>query len=216
MNCSKRTFVPVLAFLLPGILSSFVYAAEPGPPHQATGVKVGEVTHESAIIWVRLTAIPERIGAEGGRPIIEYWDEESGQWEERSSGRRPNRKPRVRFAEGSYVGNLEGAVPGMPGEVRIRYRPVGEADWLGTAWQPVDPGKDFTHQFTLGNLKPATDYEFRVLARAGAERGKPLPARFRTAPAPEDPARVVFTPSRRASATANRRPRAGLRCIRRC
>ena len=29
--------------------------------HQATGVKVGEVTPNSALVWVRLTASPARI-----------------------------------------------------------------------------------------------------------------------------------------------------------
>jgi len=31
-----------------------------GPPYQANGVKIGEVTQTSAIIWTRLTEKPER------------------------------------------------------------------------------------------------------------------------------------------------------------
>src|SRR5256885_11454062 len=38
------------------------------PAYQATGVKVGEVSDNSAIVWMRLTARPSRRAGGGPRP----------------------------------------------------------------------------------------------------------------------------------------------------
>ena len=37
-------------------------------PYQATGIKIGEVTDHSAIVWTRLTQHPERVGSDAPMP----------------------------------------------------------------------------------------------------------------------------------------------------
>ena len=43
-------------------------------PHQATGIKIGEVTHDAAIVWTRLTRVAQRVGAEAPMPEVRYLD----------------------------------------------------------------------------------------------------------------------------------------------
>ena len=49
-----RRVARACALGLAGWLMAGAWAA-PGPPYQATGFKVGEVTDTSAIVWTRLT-----------------------------------------------------------------------------------------------------------------------------------------------------------------
>jgi alkaline phosphatase D len=79
--------------------------------------------------------------------------------------------------------------------VRVNYKPAGAAQWEVTPWRDVDQGRDFTVQFRLQGLAPATQYEVRVESRSGQTAGQSLNGRFQTAPAPTQPARVVFTVS---------------------
>lgn len=151
-------------------------AADAGaPPYQATGVKIGEVTATGAIIWTRLTRLPERLN-DGVAPPERKADE-------------------PQLPEGVSADELEGAVPGAPGEVVVQYRARGADRGMSTSWAAVDPERDFTHQFLLTDLQPDTEYVFRVETRApGREEVTSVcDGHFRTAPVPGDPARVVFT-----------------------
>ena len=160
-------------------------------PFQATGVKVGEVTDTSAIIWTRLTAAEQRVGSEAPMPIVEYKNAKTGEWQEKSKGR-PDNEPRVTFPKGYSVDTIEGACPGMMGEVRVAFKPANATKWRYTEWTPVDAERDFTRQIHLADLQPATSYAFRVDSKAGA-RGQSVDGKFRTAPKRETPAKVLFT-----------------------
>jgi alkaline phosphatase D len=164
--------------------------APAAPPYQANGVKVGEVTQTSAIIWTRLTRNPERLndGAEWLAP------------KRVGSAEKPKRSRKIvpgsQMPEGLTVDDMEGAVPGAPGEVRVVIAEKGRAATeAATPWTPVDPERDFTRQFHFKYLRPNRAYEFRVECRAGAQgpAGPTVEGSFRTAPAADDPARVVFT-----------------------
>jgi alkaline phosphatase D len=159
-------------------------------PYQATGIKIGEVTSDSAIIWTRLTASPKRIGNEGGLPTILYLDPKSGK-PKKIKGR-PSLKPVVKLPSGG-IDSLEGAVPGTLGESRILYRATGQTVWQETDWMQVDQGRDFTCQTKLSNLHSGMKYEIRVEARSGEQYGQVIAGSFRTAPAPLQASRVVFT-----------------------
>jgi len=164
-------------------------------PFETTGIKIGEVTPTSAIVWTRLTAAADRVDADLIRPPVRYrqpgvdglvdppvWPATPPDWE-----------PVVELPDGVGVQDLEGAVPGAPGEVRVRYHAAGPGDWLTTEWTAVDPARDFTHQFTLTGLEPATEYALEVEARpAGGNVSATVIGRFVTAPDPATPARVVF------------------------
>src|SRR5256885_1618056 len=90
-------------------------AADTPAPRQASGVKVGEVTDTTALVWARLTAEAARNadGAEAvGRPAKD--DTPPSEAEARK---------------------LRGACPGAPGRIRVRYgRKPDLADARATDW----------------------------------------------------------------------------------
>ena len=165
-------------------------------PYQATGIRIGEVTDNAAIVWTRLTRHPERVGLGAPMPEILYRDPNTNELIKKRKGR-PNLTPVVRFPEGSTIHTIEGAVPGAPGEVRVLYKTEGASDWKATDWHSVDPKRDYTHQFKLTDLKPNAKYQVCVEARAsaGGKKGQVLDGWFRTAPRAGQPGRILFTVS---------------------
>jgi len=158
------------------------------------GIKTGEVSDSSAIIWTRLNRDAERVGVSGGMPEVNYLDE-NGQAVPQNKSRR-NMKPVVTFPDQGDVTTIEGAVPGVPGEVRVRYRPVGAWRWARTDWQAVDPEADCTHQFELTGLRANTRYRVEAESRGlDGARGQTVEGKFLTAPARSDTEPVVFTVS---------------------
>ncbi|MBI4875217.1 MAG: hypothetical protein HY822_11350, partial [Acidobacteria bacterium] len=161
-------------------------AASKGP-YFASGIKICEADSQSVIIWTRLTRNAEREGADRPLPIVHYRDPKTGALTDNRRGR-ADMEPVVEFPKGSAIDTIEGAVPGAPGEVRVRYRAGGGA-WRTTPWKAVDVSRDFTAHFPIRDLKPATAYDLQVENRSGHT----VNGGFRTAPLPDQPARVVFT-----------------------
>src|SRR5437868_1759130 len=111
-NLSRRKF---LASSLVGAVAGChpeLLAAEDAGSRQATGVKVGEVSQTSAIVWLRLTA-QAALNTEG-------------------------KSIRTRKGEtlptDVKIDGLRGACPGAPGVVRLRY---GTREDLGDAREPI-------------------------------------------------------------------------------
>lgn len=145
------------------------------PARQATGVKVGEVTDSGAIVWLRRTRNAEHNAKGVAFPRAE----------------RGNELPRD-----TKIDNLRGACPGAPGRVRLRYSTSADlADARSTDWQAVAADTDFTHQFRLAELQPATTYYYAAEGAdpAGREQEQPLRGQFQTAPRADDFADVTFT-----------------------
>jgi len=65
-------------------------------PYQATGIKIGEVTSNTAIVWTRLTRYPERVGFEAPMPEVSYRNPKTGEIAKKRSGR-PDLTPVVKF-----------------------------------------------------------------------------------------------------------------------
>ncbi|MBC8352696.1 MAG: alkaline phosphatase D family protein [Planctomycetes bacterium] len=114
----------------------------------AMGFRVGEVTHDSAIVWTRVTRESER-----------KWD---GYRE--PSKRQPKQST---YAPSEIkVEDRDGATPGAKGEVRVvvssddRFNDARRTDWVAVAAE-----HDFVHQFRLKDLKSATRYHLKVEAR---------------------------------------------------
>jgi alkaline phosphatase D len=164
-------------------------------PYQTTGIKIGEVTDDSAIVWTRLTRDPQRVGAEAPMPEVRYRDPKTGALRDKPVGGRADSKPVVTFPANSTIETIEGAVPGAPGKVRVLYKAAAASDWKNTDWRPVDPKRDYTCQFRLKDLQPDTRYQVRVEATGEAEavEGQSVEGVFRTPPRADEPARVVFT-----------------------
>jgi len=142
---------------------------------QATGVKVGEVTHSSAIVWTRVTEASAR----------------------RSDGEvRRGRANRDAPEMNLNVRDLEGSAPGAAGKVKLRYGLTEDlSDAVETHWKTVKPEDDYTYQFHLKNLRPGSQYYFEshTADQTGEFAHAPVVGRFRTAPAPDQYGDVTFT-----------------------
>jgi alkaline phosphatase D len=183
----------ILISLLPAVYGCSNGASD--GPYQATGIRIGEVTDNAAIVWTRLTANPERVGSEAPMPEVRYLDSKTGKLTKRGSGR-PDSKPVVRFPENSAIDTIEGAVPGTPGEIRVLYKTEGASDWKATDWQRADPQRDYTAQFPLTKLDADSECQVRVEGRSIAgKKGQVVNGGFRTAPRADQGERVVFTVS---------------------
>jgi alkaline phosphatase D len=164
-------------------------AAADGGPFLATGIKIGEVTDRSAIVWTRLTRNAQRNPSDGPKVRIEYRPAETSE-----AGRRDRAVQAVHFPDGCTVADLREAVPGVDGDVRVGWKEASESDWHQTPWRPVNPRGDFTRQFELDDLQPGTAYQVRVESRAAGETpGAACDGEFHTAPKPDEARRVVFT-----------------------
>jgi alkaline phosphatase D len=159
-------------------------------PYQATGFKVGEVTDTTAIVWTRLTRNAQRNPADAPMVEFDYIDGEIG----RSTKRKPLRA--VRYPEGMSVADIRDAAPGTEGETRVLYKTSDQPEWKSTEWRAVHGERDFTRQYVLEGLSPASEYLVKVESRgAGGEAGETTKGRFFTAPGADEAARVVFTVS---------------------
>ena len=121
------------------------------PPYMGNGIKIGEITPNSVIIWTRLTKIPEyKIdGADFIQP--------------KTTQDRPDHQIPV----GKTMADMNTSLPGMEGEVQLSYWPSAvEQNKITTKWIPVAVDQDFTRQFILRDLIPATRYSFIVQGRA--------------------------------------------------
>ena len=153
-----------------------------GPPYQASGVKVGEVDPTSAIVWTRLTKVSQRRKT----GYVLNANDVFGDTDERPQ----------KFFAGVDLEEMHGAVPGLPGQVRLSYsEKTNPSGVVVSDWMPVDNDRDYTHQFKLTGLKPKTEYTYKVESRANTKstQGASVEGRFATAPDADDPVRVMFT-----------------------
>ena len=188
-----KDFATVILTVFP-LMACGCGSALSGGPHMATGIKIGEVTDNSAILWTRLAQNPKRVGSGAPMPKILYRDSKTGTLVERPKSGRPDMAPVVTFPGNSTIHTIEGAAPGMPGKVRILYKVEGASTWKATDWRAVDPNRDYTHQFKLTGLVSNARYRVSVEAKPGM-RGKKthvVDGGFRTAPLADQSERVVF------------------------
>lgn len=135
-------------------------AARAADPAFANGVKIGEVTPTSALVWTRLTAGPRNETGEEFKGTIQ------------GNNVRP---------EPPNPDVLRGACLGAKGRVRIRYGDSAELNGVTPGdWKAVGPERDSTAQFRLEGLRPSTRTHFRVESEAGGS----ISGQFRTAPEP--------------------------------
>lgn len=143
------------------------------------GTRAGEVTDTTAIVWTRLTAAPTR---NNSGVLI------SGRARDKKKG---EASPKVTVP----VEQLEGACPGAPGRVQVRYGTRKDlSDAMTTECVVTSEENDFIGEFKLTGLKPGTVYHYvseipspAVTPKETAVRGK-----FETAPAADVPSDLRF------------------------
>ena len=138
-------------------------AAAAEGPFLANGIKIGEVTSNSAIVWTRLTAEPKATLPDPGQP-------------------------QSREATDAEIATLPGHVSGMAGKVNLQISTVADfSEWI-TAFitGDVGPESDFSHQWPIEGLTPATRYFVRVTAHgADGQVTAKLEGSFTTAAQPD-------------------------------
>jgi len=174
-----KYFLLTLLAALPALL-----AAADGP-YLGNGIKSGEATPTSIIVWTRLTTKPD-ISNEGVPwPLIEP-DRDGDNWT----------FPGPQIPEGHTIDEMAWSLPGTTGEVRISYWPESTSNMSATTeWAAVDPAADFTHQFKLEKLQPGTRYQCVAEGRATgtAEPVQRVQGHFQTVPAATERPAITFT-----------------------
>ncbi|TWU56305.1 PhoD-like phosphatase [Rubripirellula reticaptiva] len=168
------------------ILAFCTFIATACPLHadvfMANGMKIGDVTSDTAKIWTRLTAQPER--TRSGTEFLKTTNPTKAKPLQADGSHQ--------YPAGKRLADMEGSVPGTDGEVRLRYWPKGQREnEIETEWMRVDPQKDFTGQFLLRDLVPNTQYVLKAEGK-GDQSSVELDGNFRTAPMPDDAQEINF------------------------
>lgn len=159
--------------LLGSLLFSLAVTGSLSAAALGNGLKIGEVTGTSAIVWTRLTATaePNMTG-----PLFAADDDQ--------------------VPPGRTLADMRYSLPPAAGEARLHYYPADlPQEARTTPWSPPRAGQDGTLQFELHDLLFGRDYVVRAEARPGP--GQPVSAtvagHFRTAAAADQAKDVSFT-----------------------
>ena len=158
-----------LTFLILSLLTSIFAVAQ---PYFGNGIKIGETTSDSTIVWLRLT---ERI--EPNWKGLKWLGVEDRDFDVGKLGEK-------QFPVDATMADMEGSLLGMEGNVRLSWWPEGEPDEKNqTAWLQVDSKRDFTKQIVLKHLQPRQGYVLQLESQSNrGEAGQTLAGSFRTAP----------------------------------
>ncbi|NMC40763.1 MAG: alkaline phosphatase, partial [Bacteroidales bacterium] len=153
---------------------------EPDGPYFGNGFHNGWADQNSVVIWTRLTKRPEMNRT--GPAFLIPSAKEVRRLDKMAN---PDSIYQAQLPEGYTLDEMEGACPGMEGEVKLIYYPLFNPEIrIEKEWQPVDPGKNFTVQWKLEGL--ASDTKYVVELKARKNRGKTITAEiegsFRTPP----------------------------------
>lgn len=163
---SPKNFLPLFSIaLLMVCMGCSQVMDEDETVYLGNGIKIGEVSDTTAIIWARTTSLAEPFN-QGSEFLIKdrklssklggLTDEELG----------PEGRYGLQLPEGLSLDQVVHAVPGSSGEVRLTYFESGkQSSRKTTGWQAVDPNRDYTKHFPMDGLKPATEYSITVEAR---------------------------------------------------
>ena len=140
MQVSK---ILVWIFLLAFVVGE-VAAGQTSGPYFASGIKIGEVDHTSAIVWVRAT--------KNDKPNFDSL-------EIFTKGLTRKTKDRIEM--------IESVVPGQRSHVRVVWwQKNAKAETANSSkWVLVDQRTDFIHQFRLNQLSPNTEYKIQIEAK---------------------------------------------------
>ncbi len=178
----KRFIIATLLITIGSIVE--LQAANSHSVHMANGIKIGEVTQDTAIIWTRLTKAPE-----ANLTGISFPDYKLKKEMETD--------PEVKKVLGNNrLEDMVGSVAGAEGMVRLIYWPKADVTAKkSTGWVPVNAKTDCVAQFPLVNLMSGTDYGIRVVGRSNDDQtaSVTIDSTFKTLPLIGITASVNFT-----------------------
>ena len=179
----------VVNCLVIGILFVGCKKESPGP-YFGNGFHNGWADQNSVVIWTRLTKSPE-MNTSGKKFLIPS----AADHRKLDKEANPDSIYKAQIPAGFTLDQMEGACPGMPGEVKLIYYPLKDADKrVETEWFPVENEKNFTRQWKVTNLTPDTKYVVEIEARRSKTRvvTAKVNGAFRTPPDPADIADLSF------------------------
>ena len=124
-------------------------------PQQATGMKIVEVGPHGAMVWSRSTRwlLPNL----GDLSQVEFT-------ETTPTGQRQQGA----ILPADSISGLRYGVPGVPAEMRVRWKRKEGGNWRESPWQRVDESTDYSLLTALADLEPSTTYDVRTEARASS------------------------------------------------
>jgi alkaline phosphatase D len=167
-------------------------------PFFATGLKTGEITANTAIVWARLTSAPERINNPSKVPQSVYLDESTGEWhptdyfKKQYKQDRPDRTAKVIMPDGADIHTIDGATPGISGTIQLFYKLKNSNTWQESTSKKVDESTDYTCQFTLNNLQSNSEYTIKLVSGDKKSTQNTIEGQFKTAPTAKDAADIHF------------------------
>lgn len=148
-------------------------------PYLANATRNSWGNQTSIVVWTRTTRQPEML--KGGKAFQKITAAEASQLSKR---RDAEELQKVQLPPGANLDEMNGAVPGEEGRVRLSYFPEEQRKQTKSlAWIDTNSEKDFTAQWKIEGLKPGTKYI--TIIEAQTKDGKPssvLRGSFVTAP----------------------------------
>jgi alkaline phosphatase D len=163
---------------------------EPEGPFFGNGFHNGWADQNSIVIWTRLTKNPE-MNRQGPKFLVPTAQEH----------RRLNKLAdldsiyKAQIPEGYSLEEMEGACPGMRGEVKLVCYPLRSPETrIEKQWTSVNESKNFTLQWKLDGLSPDKKYVIELEARKneGTEVASTISGSFRTPPDPDSIRAINF------------------------
>ena len=189
----KTFYIPSAIFLLILIMTPLALMSQSESdqgPYLATGIRIGDVSQTEAVIWARLTKNKNRVN-DAPLPISLYTDPTTNKRHLRKTRR--DKDGTVYFPQGYDINTVEGAVPGIKGELRVHYKPNDVSSWKYTDWEAVDPEANYSKKFILDKLHPGKTYELLVEARPkNGKTSAQMKGKFKTPPDINSSRKIVF------------------------
>ncbi len=160
-------------------------------PFFGNGLHNGWADPTSIVLWTRLTASPEGL-LDGAKFLVP--DKETLARLEKYPD--PEEIMKAQMPNGKTLADMDGACPGMAGQVQLSYHPEGQPSKnITLPWMEVDPARDYTRQWALSGLVPGTRYRVMLKARKDPDGAisDSLSGSFLLPPPPGDAQRISFT-----------------------
>lgn len=150
------------------ILTSFVScdsSTELDGPYFGNGIRNGWADQNTIVIWTRLTKNAD-LNLKGQK----FTEIDHSEYRKYPVTTPDSIFRKAQVPDSLSLEQMEGACPGIKGEVKLTYYPLGSPNKkLEIDWIPVDETKNYTKQWKLKNLKAGTKYQVELLARSNSE-----------------------------------------------